>query len=204
MELDIATRNGLELTSTIRTKQKKGSLLWAIDRTKTSMGARLLRKWVEEPLISVKAINRRLDAVEEAKDRYMARQQIIEGLSGLYDIERLAGKVSLGTCNARDLLSLRNSLRKIPFVKEGLEEFSKGMFKEIKASMDPLSDVLEVLEKAISEDAPVTIKDGDIIKRGYSEECDELYDLAKNAKEYIMQLENNERERTGIKTLKIG
>ncbi len=204
MELDIATRTGLELTSTIRTKQKKGSLLWAIDRTKTSMGARLLRKWVEEPLISVKAINRRLDAVEEAKDKYMARQQIMEGLSGLYDIERLAGKVSLGTCNARDLLSLRNSLRKIPFVREGLEEFSKGMFKEIKLSMDPLTDIADLLEKSINEDAPVTVKDGDIIKRGYNAECDELYDLAKNAKEYILQLENNERERTGIKTLKIG
>ena len=204
MELDIATRTGLELTSTIRTKQKKGSLLWAIDRTKTSMGARLLRKWVEEPLISVKAINRRLDAVEEAKEKYMARQQIMEGLSGLYDIERLAGKVSLGTCNARDMLSLRNSLRKIPFVREGLEEFSKGMFKEIKTSMDPLTDIAELLEKSINEDAPVTVKDGDIIKRGYNAECDELYDLAKNAKEYILQLENNERERTGIKTLKIG
>jgi len=121
------------------------------------MGARLLRKWVEEPLISVKAINRRLDAVEEAKERYMARQQIMEGLSGLYDIERLAGKVSLGTCNARDLLALRNSLRKIPFVREGLEEFSKGMFKEIKVSMDPLTDIAELLENSINEDAPVTV-----------------------------------------------
>lgn len=204
MELDIATRTGLELTSTIRTKQKKGSLLWALDRTKTSMGARLLRKWVEEPLISVKAINRRLDAVEEAKDKYMARQQIIEGLSGLYDIERLAGKVSLGTCNARDLLSLRNSLRKLPFVKEGVAEFSKGLFKEINTSMDTLEDIADLLDRSISEEAPVTIKDGDIIKRGYNTECDELYDLAKNAKEYILQLENNERERTGIKTLKIG
>ena len=203
MELDHATRTNLELTQTIRGKTKRGSLLWAIDRTKTAMGGRLLRKWVEEPLISVTAINKRLDAVEEAKDKYIARQEIIESLTGLYDIERLAGKVSLGTCNARDLLSLRNSLAKLPFVKERLENFSKGIFKDIKELLDPMEDICELLEKGIAEDPPVTVKEGGIIKRGYNAECDELNDIALNAKEYIMNLEAGERERTGIKTLKI-
>ena len=203
MELDHATRTNLELTQTIRGKTKRGSLLWAIDRTKTAMGGRLLRKWIEEPLISVKAINKRLDAVEEARDKYIARQEIIESLSGLYDIERLAGKVSLGTCNARDLLSLRNSLAKLPFVKERVSSFSKGVFKEIIELLDPMEDVYELLEKGIADEPPISVKEGGIIKRGYNAECDELNDIATNAREYILQLEAGERERTGIKTLKI-
>lgn len=203
MELDYSTRTNLELTQTIRTKQKRGSLLWAVDRTKTAMGARLLRKWVEEPLISVKSINLRLDAVEEAVTRYIARQEIIEGFSGLYDIERLAGKVSLGSCNARDLLSLRNSLAKLPFIVNSCKVFSRGVFKQINSMLDPLTDCYELLLNSINEDCPVTVKDGDIIKRGYNDECDELYEIATNAKSYILQLEAAEREKTGIKNLKI-
>ncbi len=204
MELDLTTRINLELTSTIRTKSKKGSLLWAIDRTKTAMGGRLLRKWVEEPLIVTSSINARLDAVEEAVGKFIARQEIMEGLTGLYDIERLAAKVSLGSINAREMLSLKNSLGKLPFLCDTCEQFSKGIFREIKTLLDPMTDIYELLDRAISEDPPVTIKDGDIIKRGYSEECDELYDIARNAKEYILSLEAKERERTGIKNLKIG
>ncbi|MCR4688466.1 MAG: DNA mismatch repair protein MutS [Saccharofermentans sp.] len=203
MELDYSTRTNLELTSNLRSGSKKGSLIWAIDKTKTAMGGRLLRKWVEEPLISVKLINKRLDAVEEALEKFIARQEIIEGLSGLNDIERLAGKVSLGSCNARDMLSLRNSLGKVPFIKNAVAGFGKGVFKEINLMLDPLTEIYELLDSAINEDAPITIKDGDIIKRGYNEECDELYDIATNAKTYILQLESRERERTGIKTLKI-
>jgi len=203
MELDYSTRMNLELTSTLRSGSKKGSLIWAIDKTKTAMGGRLLRKWVEEPLTSVKLINKRLDAVEEAVDKYMARQELIEGLSGLNDIERLAGKVSLGSCNARDLLSLRNSLAKIPFIKNAVSGFGKGIFKEINTMLDPLDEIYELLDASISEDAPITVKDGDIIKRGFNKECDELYEIATNAKTYILQMESDERERTGIKTLKI-
>ncbi len=203
MELDYSTRTNLELTSTIRSKSKRGSLLWVIDRTKTAMGGRLLRKWVEDPLIVTSGINSRLDAVEEAYDKYIARQEMLESLTGLYDIERLAGKVSLGSCNARDLISLRNSLGKLPFLIECASQFKKGIFKEINSMFDPLQDVYELINDSISEDAPLTIKDGDIIKRGFSKECDELYDIATNAKQYILQLEQGEREKTGIKTLKI-
>ena len=203
MELDYSTRTNLELTATIRSKSKRGSLLWAIDRTKTAMGGRLLRKWIEEPLVVTSLINSRLDAVEEAYDKYMARQEMIEALSGLYDIERLSGKVSLGSCNARDLISLRNSLAKIPFLIECSSQFKKGIFKQINKDLDPLQDIYELIDSGISEECPLTLKDGDIIKRGYSEECDELYEIATNAKQYILQLENSEKEKTGIKTLKI-
>ena len=204
MELDLTTRVNLELTSTIRSNSKRGSLIWAIDRTKTAMGGRLLRKWVEEPLIMTSTINSRLDAVEEALGKYINRQEVIEGLTGLYDIERLSAKVSLGSVNARELLSLKNSLAKLPFLVKVLENFGKGTFREIKSLLDPMEDIRELLENSINEDPPVTIKDGDIIKRGYSKECDELRDIATNAKEYIMSLEAREKERTGIKNLKIG
>lgn len=204
MELDLSTRINLELTSTIRSKARKGSLLWAIDRTKTAMGGRLLRKWVEEPLIVTSGINRRLDAVEEAISKFIGRQEIIEGLTGLYDIERLAAKVSFGSINAREMLSLKHSLGKLPFLVKVCENFNNGVFEDVKKLLDPMGDIYELLDKAISEEPPITIKDGDIIKRGYSAECDELHDIAENANEYLMQLEATERERTGIKNLKIG
>ena len=204
MEIDYSTRVNLELTQTIRSGAKKGSLLWAIDRTKTAMGGRLLRKWVEEPLIVSSAINARLDAVEECYDRFIERQELIEGLTGLYDIERLASKVSLGSINAREMLSLKNSLGKLPFLKECASKFYKGIFREINSILDPLTDIYELLEKSIAEDPPVVITDGDIIKEGYNAECDELRDIAANGRNYIMELEARERERTGIKTLKIG
>lgn len=204
MEIDYSTRVNLELTQTIRTGSKKGSLLWAIDRTKTSMGGRLLRKWIEEPLIITSAINARLDAVGECYDRFIDRQELIESLTGLYDIERLASKVSLGSINAREMLSLRNSLGKLPFLKEAASRFSKGIFREINSILDPLEDIYELLDKSIAEDPPLTITDGDIIKPGYNAECDELRDIASNATNYIGELEIREREKTGIKTLRVG
>ncbi len=204
MELDYSTRTNLELTSTIRSKTRRGSLLWAIDRTKTAMGGRLLRKWIEEPLIVTSGINARLDAVEEASNKFIARQEIMEGLTGLYDIERLAAKVSFGSINAREMLSLKHSIGKLPFLCEAISGFSKGIFNDIKSLMDPMEDIYDLLDKAIADDPPVTIKDGDIIKRGYSAECDELHDIAANVNQYLMELEVKERERTGIKNLKIG
>lgn len=204
MEIDYSTRVNLELTHTIRTGARKGSLLWAIDRTKTAMGGRLLRKWVEEPLIVSSSINARLDAVEECYDRFIERQELIEGLTGLYDIERLASKVSLGSINGREMLSLKNSLGKLPFLKECSSKFSKGIFRQINEMLDPLVDIYDLLEASIAEDPPVVITEGDIIKPGFNAECDELRDIASNARSYIMQLEAKERERTGVKTLKIG
>lgn len=204
MELDLSTRTNLELTQTIRSKSKRGSLLWAIDRTKTSMGGRLLRKFIEEPLINVTAINKRLDAVEEALNKYINRQELIEGLSGLYDIERLASKAALGTINARELLSLKQALAKLPFICEVSSQFNAGLFAEINKMLDPMSDIYELLEASVNEEPPITLHDGDLIKRGYNSECDELYEIAVNAKEYIMKLEASEREKTGIKGLKVG
>ena len=188
MELDLSTRVNLELTSTIRSKSKKGSLLWAIDRTKTAMGGRLLRKWIEEPLIVTSGINRRLDAVDEAMNKFIGRQEIIEGLTGLYDIERLAAKVSFGSINAREMLSLKNSLGKLPFLVKVCEDFSQGVFADIKKMLDPMEDIYNLLDKAIADDPPITIKDGDIIKRGYSAECDELHDITENANEFIQTI----------------
>ena len=204
MEIDYSTRVNLELTQTIRSGARKGSLLWAIDRTKTAMGGRLLRKWIEEPLIVSSSVNARLDAVEECFDRFIERQELIEGLTGLYDIERLASKVSLGSINGREMISLRNSLGKLPFLKECASKFSKGSFREINDLLDPLEDIYDLLDRAIAEDPPVVITEGDIIKEGYNSECDELRSIASNARDYIMNLEAKEKERTGIKTLKIG
>ena len=204
MMLDSSSRRNLELTETIRDKQKKGSLLGVLDRTKTAMGGRLLRKWIEEPLIVSSSVNARLDAVEECYDRFIERQELIEGLTGLYDIERLASKVSLGSINGREMISLRNSLGKLPFLKECASKFTKGVFREINELLDPLEDIYELLDKAIAEDPPVVITEGDIIKPGYNQECDELRDIASNARDYIMSLEAKEKERTGVKTLKIG
>ena len=204
MELDYSTRANLELTQTLRSGSKRGSLLWAIDRTKTSMGGRLIRKWIEEPLITVSGINSRLDAVEECYERFIERQELIEAVTGLNDMERLASKVSLGSINAREMLSLRNSLGKLPFLKDCASKFSKGIFAEINEQLDPLEDIYEILDSAIADDPPVTITDGDIIKPGFNAECDELRDIATNARNYIMELEAAEKERTGIKNLKIG
>jgi len=204
MELDISTRTNLELTRTIRTGAKKGSLLWAIDRTKTAMGGRLLRKWIEEPLVSVTAVNSRLDAVEQAFEKYIDRQEIIECLTGLYDIERLAAKVSLGSVNARELLSLKHSLGKLPFLKECVSKFDAGLFAEVNEMLDPLEDIYDLLERSIAEEPPILITEGGIIKKGYNAECDELTEIATNAREFILGLETRERERTGIKNLRIG
>jgi len=204
MEIDYSTRVNLELTHTIRSGAKRGSLIWAIDKTKTAMGGRLLRKWVEEPLIVTSEINSRLDAVEACYNRFIERQEIIEGLSGLYDIERLSSKVSLGKINAREMLSLKHSLAKLPFLKESASKFSEGIFREINMLLDPLEDIYELLEASIAEEPPILITEGDIIKPGFNSECDELRDIAANARGYIMDLEAREKERTGIKNLKIG
>lgn len=204
MELDYSTRTNLELTETIRGKNRRGSLLWAIDKTKTAMGGRMLRSWVEEPLLSVSEINSRLDAITELNEKYILRQEIIEALTGLHDIERLSSRVALGSVNARDLLSLKNALGKLPFIIDRVKNLSYGVFREINENLDDLSDVYELLEASIAPEPPIGVKDGDIIKRGYNKDCDELFDIATNAKEYIMAVENREKEETGIKNLKIG
>jgi len=204
MELDVQTRTNLELTQTIRSKAKKGSLLWSIDRTSTAMGGRLLRKWLDCPLISVNQISGRLDAVEEAKEAFIYRQELMETLSGISDLERISSKASLASVTPRDLISLRNALRKLPFINSAASRFSKGIFREANDHFDDLKDICALLEVSISEDAPITLSDGGIIREGYSDEADRLREAAGNAKGFILKLESDERERTGIKNLKIG
>ena len=203
MELDVATRTNLEITSTIRSKSKKGSLLWAIDLTQTSMGGRLLRQFVEEPLIDISLIRDRLDAVEQAKESFIMRQELREALQGVYDIERLASRVSLSNVNARDLLSLRNTLAKLPYIVECASHFNKGVLAKAVSDLEPLTDIYELLDASIAEDPPITIKEGGLIKEGYNEEADYLRNASTNGTSIILEMESKEREATGIKNLKI-
>ena len=203
MEIDASSRRNLEITETLRDKNKKGSLLWVLDKTATSMGARMLKKWLEQPLIDPSEINKRLDSVGELKDSFMQRCELREMLAGIYDIERITGKIALGSCNARDMVSLRQSLSKIPYIKEALSQCNSDMLKEINEEIDNLQDVWELLEKAIADEPPVALKEGGLIKKGYNAEVDECKEASVNGKTWLADLEAKEREATGIKNLKI-
>ncbi|HHV99480.1 MAG TPA: DNA mismatch repair protein MutS [Clostridiaceae bacterium] len=204
MVLDIATRRNLELTETMREKSRKGTLLWVLDRTMTSMGGRLLRKWIEQPLINAVDINERLEAVSELKDKFMVRSEIREHLKGVYDIERLMGKIIVGSLNCRDLIALKNSAARIPYIKALLKDCESEMLKRDFNDIDELSDIYELIEKAINDDPPIALKEGGIIKTGYNSEVDRLRKATTDGKTWIAALENSERERTGIKNLKVG
>lgn len=204
MALDINARRNLEITEKMRDKSKKGTLLWVLDKTSTSMGGRQLRRWLNDPLVDVVEINRRLDAVKELKDNIMLRGDVIESLKKVYDIERLAGKMAYGNANARDMVTLKNSLYKLPEVKQSLNECKTDLLKELNENLDELQDIYGLIEKAIVDDPPMTIKDGGIIKLGYDEEIDKLKTAGTEGKNWLIQLETEEREKTGIKNLKIG
>ena len=203
MAIDAASRRNLEITETLRDKNKKGSLLWVLDKTVTSMGARTLKKWLEHPLIDVDAINDRLDSVAELKDSFILRSELRELLSGVYDMERIAGKITLGTCNARDLVSLRQSAAKLPYIKETLSGCNAPLLKTLCQETDGLEDIWELLDKAIADDPPVLLKEGGLIKKGYNQEVDECREASVNGKTWLTELEAKEREETGIKNLKI-
>ena len=203
MAIDASSRRNLEITETLRDKNKKGSLLWVLDKTVTSMGGRTLKKWLEQPLIDVDAINDRLDAVAELKDAFILRSELRELLSGVYDMERIAGKISLGTCNARDMVSLRQSAAKLPYIKETLAGCDASLLKVLNQETDSLSDIWELLDKAIADDPPVLLKEGGLIKTGYNQEVDECREASVNGKTWLTELEAKEREETGIKNLKI-
>lgn len=203
MAIDASSRRNLEITETLRDKNKKGSLLWVLDKTVTSMGARTLKKWLEQPLIDADAINARLDAVAELKDAFILRSEIREMLCGIYDMERIAGKITLGTCNARDMVSLRQSAGKLPSIKETLSACNAPLLKTLNNEIDSLSDVWELLEKAIDDEPPVVLKEGGLIKKGYNAEVDECREASVNGKMWLAELEAKEREETGIKNLKI-
>lgn len=204
MSLDINARRNLELTEKLRDKSKKGTLLWVLDKTETSMGGRLLRRWISDPLIDITDINRRLDAVKELKENAMFRDDICELLKKVYDIERLAGKISYGTANARDLISLKNSVSQLPALKEVLSDSKSEMLRNLYEGLDTLQDVYKLIDSAIVEDPPMSVKDGGIIKKGYDEVIDELIDATTNGKRWLIDLENKEKQETGIKNLKIG
>ncbi len=204
MALDINARRNLEITEKMRDKSKKGTLLWVLDKTSTSMGGRLLRRWLNDPLIDVKEINKRLEAVKELKDNIMLRGDIIESLKKVYDIERLSGKMAYGNANARDMITLKNSLFKLPEVKKSLEQCKSKLLKELYENLDELQDVYKLIDISIVDDPPMTIKEGGIIKLGYDEEIDKLKTAQTEGKNWLIQLEADEKEKTGIKNLKIG
>lgn len=204
MSLDINARRNLEITEKMRDKSKKGTLLWVLDKTSTSMGGRALRRWLNDPLIDTLEINRRLNSVKELKDDVILRGDVVENLKRVYDIERLAGKMAYGNANARDMITLKNSLAKLPELKQVLSNCNSEMLKELYENLDELQDIYELIEKSIVEDPPMTIKDGGIIKLGYDEEIDKLKTATTEGKNWIIQLEAEEREKTGIKNLKVG
>ena len=204
MSLDVNARRNLEITEKMKDKSKKGTLLWVLDKTSTSMGGRNLRRWLSDPLIDTKEINRRLNAVKELKENIMLRGDVIENLKKVYDIERLAGKMAYGNANARDMITLKNSLEKLPEVKQILAQCNSEMLKELYENLDELSDIQNLIDVSIVEDPPMTVKDGGIIKLGYDEEIDKLKTATTEGKNWIIALEAEEKEKTGIKNLKVG
>ena len=194
MSLDINARRNLELTEKMRDKSKKGTLLWVLDKTATSMGGRLLRRWISDPLIDVKEINNRLEAVKEFKDDIILRGELSSSLKGVYDIERLAGKISYGSANARDLNSLKSSASKLPEIKNMLANAKSGMLRKIYEDLDTLDDIFQLIDKAIVDEPPILITEGGIIKMGYSPEIDELKTAMIDGKTWLVQLEARERE----------
>jgi len=203
MLIDSATRRNLEITETIRDKKRTGSLLWVLDKTKTAMGARKLRSFAEQPLLRKAEIEKRLDAISSLNDDLISRDEMREYLGSIYDLERLMTRISIRTANPRDLLSFRNSLKLLPFIKNLIKEFDSDIFREMYECFDPLTDLYELIDSAIDEDAPITVKEGGIFKAGYSPLIDEYKEIRMNAKGLLAALEDKEREKSGIKTLKI-
>ena len=204
MSLDINARRNLEITEKLRDRSKKGTLLWVLDKTSTSMGGRLLRRWLNDPLIDVNEINKRLGAVEELKNNMMLRGEVIENLKKVYDIERLAGKMAYGNGTPRDMITLKNSLSKLPEIRQVLQDVNSEYLKEIYENIDELQDMHELIEKSIVDDPPMTTKDGGYIKIGYDENIDTLKHATTDGKSWLMKLEADEKEKTGIKSLKVG
>ena len=203
MVLDSATRRNLELVETLREKQKRGSLLCVLDKTKTAMGARTLRKYVEQPLIDKESIVKRLDAVAELKDNAICREEIREYLNPVYDLERLVGKITYQSANPRDLIAFQSSLSMLPSVKCILKDMESDLLKEIYEELDPLEELCDLVGRAIQEEPPLAMKEGGIIKDGYNEEVDRLRKAKSEGKNWLADLETKEREKTGIKNLRI-
>lgn len=204
MELDVNTRRNLEITESMRDKAKRGSLLWVLDSTKTSMGARLLKQWIEKPLINPIEINKRLTAVKELTDGLMLRDELAEVLAGTYDISRIISRVSLGTVTPKDLIALKMTLLKLPELEYTLSRVKAPMLCDMRKDFDLMEDVCNLLERAVSDDAPALLRDGNIIKTGFNEEIDKLRIAMRDGKKWLAEVEKEEREKTGISKLKVG
>ncbi len=203
MIIDTSTRRNLELVETLREKQRRGSLLWVLDKTKTAMGARLMRTLIEQPLVQRAEILNRQSAIEELNMSYIAREEIREYLNSVYDLERLMGRISYKSANPRDLISFRNSLEMLPFIKSLLREMKGEVLKHICDDLDPLEDLYRLIDCSITDDPPLAMKEGGIIKEGYHEEADRLRHAKTEGKTWLADLEVKERDKTGIKNLKI-
>ena len=198
LELDLYSKRNLELTETLRLKERTYSLLWLLDKTKTATGARLLKSYIENPLTDKNEILRRYDLISKLLTEFILKEELRELLNNVYDLERLSGRVSYGNLNGRDLIQLKNSIKVLPAIKKVLEEL------EYDRELETLDDLYELLDKSINDDCPVTVKEGNLIKKGYSKELDSLKELSSGGKDFIIALEKKEREKTGIKNLKVG
>ncbi|MCC8141350.1 MAG: DNA mismatch repair protein MutS [Lachnospiraceae bacterium] len=203
MVLDAATRRNLELVETLREKQKRGSLLWVLDKTKTAMGSRMLRGFIEQPLINPDEIEGRLDAVEELHRDMINREELREYLNPIYDLERLIGRVVYQTANPRDLIAFQTSLAMLPAIKTMMEEFSSALLVSINEDLDPLDDLCDLIGRAIVEDPPISVREGGMIRDGFDPEVDRLRSAGKEGKDWLAKLEEEEREKTGIRNLKV-
>jgi len=198
LKLDINARRNLELTSSLRLKERTYSLLWLLDKTKTAMGSRMLKNWIENPLVDKNEINKRYDTVEKLETEFILKEELREYLYQVYDLERLSGRIGYGNTNGRDLLQLKNSLKVLPNIKSILDNL------KYEKTIETLDDLYELLQNSIDEDAPVTIKEGGIIKSGFNLELDELKENRSSGKDFVIKMESEERNRTGIKNLKVG
>lgn len=203
MILDSATRRNLELCETLRDKQKRGSLLWVLDKTKTAMGARMLRSMIEQPLIYKKDIEARLDAVEQLNNDMINRDEMREYLNPIYDLERLMTRISLRSANPRDMIAFKTSLSYLPYIKQLLQIYPDGLLADIYEKMDELQDIYDLLERSINDDPPILIREGGIFKDGYLEEIDTLKSAKTDGKTWLAELEEREKQKTGIKNLRI-
>ncbi|CUA80354.1 DNA mismatch repair protein MutS [Anoxybacillus suryakundensis] len=204
MKIDMYSKRNLELTETMRTKGKAGSLFWLLDETMTAMGGRLLKQWIDRPLLDREKIEQRLHFVEQFLIHYFERQELREYLRSVYDLERLAGRVAFGNVNARDLVQLKKSLKQVPFISSLLMQIHDKHIQSFAQQLDACEELVQLLEEAIEENPPLSVKEGGIIKDGYNETLDRFRDASRNGKTWIAQLEAKERELTGIKSLKIG
>ena len=204
MELDLTARRNLELTETLRGKEKKGSLLWVLDKTKTAMGGRMMRSWLDRPLLSVTEIDRRNAAVAALAENTMAREELILALQGISDMERLVGRIVYGTAGGRDLVSLRTAMERLPQVKAQLSAFDKGRLHQLNGELDDLNDLAALIGQTLVDEPPFSVREGEMIREGFDGEVDRLRSILHGGKDVIVRMEAAEKEKTGIRTLKIG